>query len=54
MMNKNKLWITEEESAQIIDEIIGKRKDIIASVPQKKKYADAQVLFIDRCTGAIR
>ena len=50
MMNKNKLWITEEEGAQIIDEIIGKRKDIIASVPQKKKYADAQVLFIDRCT----
>jgi len=50
MMNKNKLWITEEEGAQIIDEIIGKRKDIIASVPQKKKYADAQLLFIDRCT----
>ena len=50
MMNKNKLWITEEEGTQIIDEIIGKRKDIIASVPQKKKYADAQVLFIDRCT----
>jgi len=50
MMNKNKFWITEEEGAQIIDEIIGKRKDIIASVPQKKKYADAQVLFIDRCT----
>ncbi len=50
MMNKNKLWITEEEGAQLIGEIIGKRKDIIASVPQKKKYADAQVLFIDRCT----
>src|SRR3989304_2422160 len=50
MMKKNKFWITEEEGAQIIDEIIGKRKDIIASVPQKKKYADAQVLFIDRCT----
>jgi len=50
MMNKNKLWITEEEGAQIIDEIIGKRKDIIAAIPQKKKYADAQVLFIDRCT----
>ena len=50
MMKKNKFWITEEEGAQIIDEIIGKRKDIIASVPQKKKYADAQLLFIDRCT----
>ena len=50
MMNKNKLWITEEEGAQIIDEIIGKRKDIVASVPQKKKYANAQLLFIDRCT----
>ena len=50
MMNKNKLWITEEEGAQIIDEIIGKRKDIVAAIPQKKKYADAQLLFIDRCT----
>ena len=50
MMNKNKLWITEEDGAQIIDEIIGKRKDIIASIPQKKKYADAQLLLIDRCT----
>ena len=50
MMNKNKLWITGEEGAQIIDEIIGKRKDIIAAIPQKKKYADAQLLFIDRCT----
>ena len=49
-MNKNKLWITEEEGVQIIDEIVGKRKDIIAAIPQKKKYADAQVLFIDRCT----
>jgi cytochrome c2 len=50
MMKKNKFWITEEEGAQIIDEIVGKRKDIIAAIPQKKKYADAQVLFIDRCT----
>lgn len=50
MMNKNKLWIKEEEGAQIIDEIIGKRKDIVAAIPQKKKYADAQLLFIDRCT----
>ena len=50
MMKKNKFWITEEEGAQIIDEIIGKRKDIVASVPQKKKYANAQLLFIDRCT----
>ena len=50
MMNKNKFWITEDEGAQIINEIVGKRKDIIASVPQKKKYADAQLLFIDRCT----
>ena len=50
MMKKNKFWITEEEGAQIIDEIIGKRKDIVAAIPQKKKYADAQLLFIDRCT----
>ncbi|MDO8141224.1 MAG: hypothetical protein Q6358_06955 [Candidatus Brocadiales bacterium] len=50
MMKKNKFWITEEDGAQIVDEIVGKRKDIIALVPQKKKYADTQVLFIDRCT----
>lgn len=50
MMNKNKLWITGEEGAQIIDEITGKGKDIVAAIPQKKKYADAHVLFIDRCT----
>ena len=37
MMNKNKLWITEEDGVQIIDEIVGKRKDIIAAIPQKKK-----------------
>ncbi len=50
MMKKNNLWITEEEGAQIVDEIVGKRKDIVALVPQKKKYADTQLLFIDRCT----
>jgi len=50
MMEKNKLWITEEEGAQIISEIIGERRDTIVFVPQKKRYADTQLLFIDRCT----
>jgi len=35
---------------RMMNKIIGKRKDIVAAIPQKKKYADAQLLFIDRCT----
>lgn len=52
MMGKSPLWITAEEGAQIIDEIIGEKKDILVSTPiQKKQYTDVHLLFIDRCTG---
>lgn len=50
MIQKNPLWITETEEVQITDEILGKRNDIVIPYPQKKKYADTQLLFIDRCT----
>ncbi|KAA0242484.1 MAG: hypothetical protein DYG83_05500 [Candidatus Brocadia sp. AMX2] len=50
MMGKNPLWITAEEGALIIDEIVNGRKDTIVATSQTKKYADVQVLFIDRCT----
>lgn len=51
MIGKSPLWITAEESVQIIDEIIGGKKDILVSTPiQKKQYADVQLLFVDRCT----
>ena len=50
MIQKNRLWITEEEGLQIGSEILGARTDIIASSPQRKKYGDAQLLFVDRCT----
>jgi hypothetical protein len=50
MREKNKFWITEKEGKRIVDEIIGIRKDRVGPFPQKKKYEDAQLLFIDRCT----
>jgi len=50
MIQKNPLWITEMEEVQITDEILGRRNDIVIPYPQKKKYADTQLLFIDRCT----
>lgn len=51
MMGKSPLWITAEEGARIIDEIMGGKKDMLVSTPiQREKYADVQVLFIDRCT----
>src|SRR3990167_7697654 len=50
MIQKSPFWITEEVGKQIIDEITGKQKDTIIFTPQKKTYADAQLLFIDRCT----
>jgi hypothetical protein len=50
MIEKSPLWITPEEGEQIITEILGTRKDVIGSFPKKKKYADARLLFIDRCT----
>lgn len=53
MMRKNPLWITPEESAQIIGEIIGTRKDVIIPYPAKKTYQKAELLFIDRCTNVI-
>ena len=50
MIKKSPLWITPEEGELIIAEIIGARKGVIGSFPKKKKYADARLLFIDRCT----
>ena len=50
MIQKSPLWITPEEGELIIAEIIGIRKGVIGSFPKKKKYADARLLFIDRCT----
>jgi hypothetical protein len=49
MIEKSPLWITPEEGTQILDEIVRGRKDVVSSTPQKK-YNDAQMLFIDRCT----
>ncbi len=50
MIEKSPLWITPEEGKQIITEILGARKDVVGAFPEKKKYADARLLFIDRCT----
>lgn len=50
MMKKSKFWITKEDAERIVDEIIGKRKDSVSPVLQRKKYADIKLLFIDRCT----
>lgn len=50
MIQKSPLWITPEEGEQIITEILGTKKDAVGSFPRKKKYAEARLLFIDRCT----
>ncbi|MHC4182651.1 MAG: hypothetical protein ACYSWS_05690 [Planctomycetota bacterium] len=50
MIQKSPAWITPEEGEQIIAEITGHKKGVIGSFPKKKKYADARLLFIDRCT----
>lgn len=50
MMRKNSLWITPEESAQIIDEILGTKQDVITTSPQSKRYDNTRLLFVDRCT----
>ncbi|MGR3219455.1 MAG: hypothetical protein ACUZ8H_06510 [Candidatus Anammoxibacter sp.] len=50
MMRKNPLWITPEESSQIIEEIFRVREDVIVQMPQKKNYKDDRLLFIARCT----
>ncbi len=49
MIQKSPLWITPEEGEQIVAEILGTRKDV-GSFPMKKKYEEARLLFIDRCT----
>ena len=50
MMRKNPLWITPEDSEHIIQEIFKVRGDIISQMPQKKRFKNARLLFIDRCT----
>jgi Rps23 Pro-64 3,4-dihydroxylase Tpa1-like proline 4-hydroxylase len=50
MIQKSPEWIAPEEGEQIIAEIIGNKKDVIGSSPKKKKYDDARLLFMDRCT----
>jgi hypothetical protein len=52
MIEKSSLWITLEEGEQIITEILGTKKGVIGFFPKKKKYDDARLLFIDRCTVA--
>ncbi|MDR4498696.1 MAG: hypothetical protein MRK02_12380 [Candidatus Scalindua sp.] len=50
MMEKSPLWITPDEGEQIIAEILGKKEGVVGSVPKRKRYDDARLLFIDRCT----
>jgi hypothetical protein len=50
MIQKSPAWIIPEEGEQIIAEILGNKKDVIGSFPKKKRYDDARLLFIDRCT----
>ncbi len=50
MIQKSPPWISEQEGVLIIRELAEGRLDILAHTPQKKRYADAQLLFIDRCT----
>ncbi|GJQ59027.1 MAG: hypothetical protein SCALA701_18280 [Candidatus Scalindua sp.] len=50
MREKSPLWITPEEGEQIVGEIVNTREDVVGSFPHKKRYDDAKLLFIDRCT----
>ncbi|GJQ59291.1 MAG: hypothetical protein D8M57_05440 [Candidatus Scalindua sp. AMX11] len=50
MMKKSPLWITPDEGEQILSEILGKKEGVVASFPERKRYDDARLLFIDRCT----
>ncbi len=50
MMEKSPLWITPDEGEQIIAEILGQKEGVVASFPERKRYDDARLLFIDRCT----
>ncbi|MDR4497299.1 MAG: hypothetical protein MRK02_05145 [Candidatus Scalindua sp.] len=47
---KSFFWITAEEGEQILSEILNTRDDAVGTFPQKKKYDDARLLFVDRCT----
>ncbi|MDR4509685.1 MAG: hypothetical protein MRJ65_15885 [Candidatus Brocadiaceae bacterium] len=51
MMEKSPLWITPEEGEQVIIEILQTKKEVVGTFPRKKKYDDARLLFIDRCTN---
>ncbi|MCP5002642.1 MAG: hypothetical protein GY941_01630 [Planctomycetes bacterium] len=50
MREKSPLWITSEEMEQIIGEILHTREDVVGTFLHKKKYDDAKLLLIDRCT----
>ena len=50
MMEKSPSWITAEEGEQILSEILKTRDDAVGTFPHKKKYDDARLLFVDRCT----
>jgi quinohemoprotein amine dehydrogenase alpha subunit-like protein len=50
MTQKSPAWLSEQEGAIIIRELAEGRQDMLVQPPQKKKYADAQLLFVDRCT----
>lgn len=50
MREKSPMWITDEEGEQIIGEILHTGEGVVGEFPQKKKYDDAKLLLIDRCT----
>lgn len=50
MMEKSPLWITPDEGKQIVAEIMGQKAGSVASLPKRKQYDEARLLFIDRCT----
>jgi hypothetical protein len=51
MMDKNPAWIQPTEAEQILREIILLRPERVQAMSQERKdYADARFLFIDRCT----
>ncbi|MDR4504061.1 MAG: hypothetical protein MRK01_04610 [Candidatus Scalindua sp.] len=50
MMEKSPLWIAPDEGKQIMAEIMGQKAGTVASLPERKQYDDARLLFIDRCT----
>ena len=50
MRTKSFFWITAEEGEQILSEILNTRDDAVGTFPHKKKYDDARLLFVDRCT----